>query len=437
MSTTDCPVTGLGGEFDPFAGDSSAWYAFMRRAREEEPVFYSPVLDYWVVTRWDDVMAVLHDSETYSSANTLEQIKPPCPAALQVMGEYGINPGPSLVDLDPPEHARQRQVFRKSFTPERVAALEPRSIELIDEAIGRVVARGEADVVTDLVWDAPAKIAFALMGVPEYEVDKIKTGTARMATMGWGVPSDDEQVELATQIGEYWRFATEQVDRLIAEPGENLMGDLVRAWQEPGNEEMFSRDQLCWIFLNTLFAGHETTTNASAAGIRALLTHRDQWEAICADPSLIPNAVEEILRYDSSVPTWRRVTTRTATLGGVEIPAGAKLLVGLGSANHDDSHFPDGERFDVRRENASDQLAFSWGRHTCLGARLARMEMRVFLERITARLPHLELVEQEFAYSPNTSHRGPEHVLVRWDPARNPLPEDRPQVQAMADRRAQ
>jgi cytochrome P450 len=437
MSTTDCPVTGLGGEFDPFAGDSSAWYAFMRRARQDEPVFYSPVLDYWVVTRWDDVMAVLHDSETYSSANTLEQIKPPCPAALQVMGEYGINPGPSLVDLDPPEHARHRQVFRKSFTPERVAALEPRSIELIDQAIDRVVARGEADVVTDLVWDAPAKIAFALMGVPEYEVDRIKTGTARMATMGWGVPSDDEQVQLATQIGEYWRFAVEQVDRLIADPGENLMGDLVRAWREPGNEDMFSRDQLCWIFLNTLFAGHETTTNASAAGIRALLTHRDQWEAICADPSLIPNAVEEILRFDSSVPTWRRVTTRAAELGGVELPAGAKLLVGLGSANHDDSHFPDGERFDVRRDNASDQLAFSWGRHTCLGARLARMEMRVFLERITARLPHLELVEQEFAYSPNTSHRGPEHVLVRWDPARNPVPEDRAQVQAMADRRAQ
>jgi cytochrome P450 len=422
MSTTDCPVTGLGGEFDPFAGDSSAWYAFMRRAREEEPVFYSPVLDYWVVTRWDDVMEVLHDSTTYSSANTLVAIKPPCPAALQVMGEYGINPGPSLVDLDPPEHARHRQVFRKSFTPERVAALEPRSRELIDVALDRVVQRGEADVVTDLVWDAPAKIAFALMGVPEYEVEKIRTGTARMATMGWGVPSDDEQVELATQIGEYWKFAEEQVDRLIADPpGENLMGDLIRAWREPGNEDMFSRDQLCWIFLNTLFAGHETTTNATAAGIRALLTHRDQWEAVCADRSLIPNAVEEILRYDSSVPTWRRVTTRATTLGGVELPEGAKLLIGLGSANRDDRHFPDGERFDVRRDNASDQLAFSWGRHTCLGARMARMEMRVFLEQITKRLPHMELVEQEFTYSPNTSHRGPEHVLVRWDPARNPV----------------
>jgi cytochrome P450 len=387
----------------------------MLRARTEEPVFYSPVLDYWVVTRWDDVMEVLHDSETYSSANTLVQIKPPCPAALQVMGEYGINPGPSLVDLDPPEHARHRQVFRRSFTPERVAALEPRSRELIDEAIDRIIDRGEADVVTDLVWDAPAKIAFALMGVPEFEVDKIKTGTERLATMGWGVPSDEEQVELATAIGEYWRFAQEQVDRLIAEPGENLMGDLVRAWQEPGNEEMFSRDQLCWIFLNTLFAGHETTSNATAAGIRALLTYRDQWEAICEDPSLIPNAVEEILRFDSSVPTWRRVTTKAVTLGGIELEAGAKLLIGLGSANHDASHFPDGERFDVRRENASDQLAFSWGRHTCLGARLARMEMRVFLEQITKRLPGLQLVEdQEWSYSPNTSHRGPEHVLVTW-----------------------
>jgi cytochrome P450 len=427
-SAAGCPVSRLGQDFDPFAGDSLAWYGFMRRARAEEPVFYSPVLDYWVITRWDDVMAVLQDSETFSSANTLVAIKPPCPAALQVMGEYGINPGPSLVDLDPPEHSKQRQVFRKSFTPERVAALEPRSIELIDQALDRVVRRGEADVVTDLVWDAPAKVAFALMGVPEYEVNKIKTGTARMASFGWGVPSDEEQVGLATAIGEYWKFAEEQVDRLLADPpGENLMGDLIRAWREPGNEDMFSRDQLCWIFLNTLFAGHETTTNASAAGIRALLTDREQWEAICADPALIPNTVEEILRYDSSVPTWRRVTTRPTTLGKTELPEGAKLLICLGSANHDEAHFADGERFDIRRQNAKDQLAFSWGRHTCLGARLARMEMRVVLERLTRRLPHLQLVEdQEWVYSPNTSHRGPEHVLVRWDPAQNPQAEDRP-----------
>ena len=177
--------------------------------------------------------------------------------------------------------------------------------------------------------------------------------------MGWGVPSDEEQVELATAIGEYWNFAKEQVDRLVAEPGENLMGDLVRAWQEPGNEEMFSRDQLCWIFLNTLFAGHETTSNATAAGIRALLTHRDQWEAICEDPSLIPNAVEEILRYDSSVPTWRRVTTKAVRWAASSWRrARSCYRARLGQPRS--SHFADGERFDVRRENAKDQISFSW-----------------------------------------------------------------------------
>jgi cytochrome P450 len=418
----------LGAEFDPFAGDSAAWYAFMQRARREEPVFYSPEIDYWVVTRWDDVMAVLHDSETFSSANTLDPIKAPCPATLETMGAYGIKPGASLVNLDPPEHGIARQVYRKSFTPERVAALEPRTGELVEQALDRMVRRGEADLVRDLMWDVPAKVAFLFMGVPESELENVKANTARLATFSWGVPDDDHQVELATALGEYWRFAEQQVDRMLDDPpGENLMGDLIRAWRTPGNDDLFSRDDLCWTFMNTLMAGHETTTNASAAGFRALLEHRDQWEALCADPALIPNAVEEILRFDSSVPTWRRVATRPASVGGVDLHEGAKLLIALGSANRDETRFADGERFDIRRENAKDQIAFSWGRHTCLGARLARMEMTLVLERVTRRLPHMELVaDQDWAYPPNTSHRGPEHVLVSWDPAQNPVPADRP-----------
>jgi cytochrome P450 len=423
-----CPAGDLGAEFDPFAVDSAAWYAFMRRARGEQPVFHSPALDYWVVTRWDDVMAVLHDSDTFSSANTLVPIKPPCPAAGAALQAHGVNPGTSLVDLDPPEHGVQRRIFRRAFTPERVAALQPRTVAFVEEALDLIVARGEADVVKDLMWEVPAKVAFLLMGVPDSEVDNVKAGTQRMATFGWGVPDDEQQTDLATAIGEYWRFAESQVDRLIDDPGEdNLMSDVIREWRRPGNDDMFTRDGLCWMFLNVLFAGHETTTNASAAGIRALLEHRDQWEALCADPSLIPNAVEEILRYDTSVPTWRRVTTRATTLGDVDLPEGANLLVALGSANRDDARFRDGDTFDIRRENASDQIAFSWGRHTCLGARLARMEMRVVLEHVTRRLPHMQLVlDQEWTYSPNTSHRGPEQVLVTWDPAQNPRPEDRP-----------
>lgn len=176
-----------------------------------------------------------------------------------------------------------------------------------------------------------------------------------------------------------------------------------------------------------LLAGHETTSNAAAAALQTLLSHRDQWEELCADPSLIPNAVEECLRYETSVPSWRRVTTRPTTLGGVDLPEGARLLVGLGSANHDESRFADGDRFDIHRANARQHLAFSWGRHLCLGAPLARMELRLLLEQLIRRLPHMELVpDQEWSYPRNVSFRGPEHLMVRWDPERNPVEADRP-----------
>jgi cytochrome P450 len=418
MSTT------LGPAFDPFQGDP---YAFYARARREEPIFYSPVLDYWVVTRYEDVHAVMADAETFSAANALDPIAPLCPAAIGKLQEYEYVPGPSLVNLDPPVHGVQRRIFRTAFTPERVAELEPFTRELVARQVDGFVSRGEADIVHDLMWEVPAMVIFHMMGVPDSEIDEVKAKTSRMAVFGWGLPTDDEQVQLAGEIGEYWRYAQGHVDRLIEDPGDDFMSHLIHAWREPGNEDLFDRNSLYTIFINTLMAGHETTTNASAAAFRALLTHRDQWDDLCRDPELIPNAVEEVLRFDSSVPTWRRVTTRAVTIGGVDLPEGARVLVGLGSANHDEEHFPEGDQFDIRRENARDHMAFGWGRHTCLGARLARMEMRVVLEHVTARLPHLELVaDQEWHYSPNTSHRGPERVLVHWDPAANPHPEDRP-----------
>jgi cytochrome P450 len=169
------------------------------------------------------------------------------------------------------------------------------------------------------------------------------------------------------------------------------------------------------VIFQMFFAGHETTVNATAGGMRALLEHRAQWEALCSDPALIPNAVEECLRYAPSVPAWRRVTRRPVTIGGVEVPADARLLVALGSANRDAAQFPNGETFDIHRSNAREHVTFGFGRHHCLGADLARMEMRVILEELARRLPGLELDPgQQYQYSPNTSHRGPEHVFVHW-----------------------
>ena len=169
--------------------------------------------------------------------------------------------------------------------------------------------------------------------------------------------------------------------------------------------------------MNFLFAGHETTTNATANGLLALMENRDQWDALCGDPSLATNAVEEILRYSSSVIAWRREVVDDVIIGGVTLPAGSKVLAVTGSANHDESVFPEAEKFDITRANAKRHFAFGIGRHLCIGAALARIEMQVFLEELTRRLPHMRLVAgQEFVYSPNTSFRGPEHVRVEWDP---------------------
>jgi hypothetical protein len=169
-----------------------------------------------------------------------------------------------------------------------------------------------------------------------------------------------------------------------------------------------------------LVAAHETTANATANAVKLLLQHPKVWQEICADPSLIPNAVEECLRHNGSVAAWRRLATKDVVIGGQAIPAGSKLLIVTSSANHDEQHFVDADLFDIHRDNASDHLTFGYGSHQCMGKNLARMEMQIFLEEFTRRLPHMQLAEQRFTYVPNTSFRGPEHLWVQWDVSRNP-----------------
>ena len=164
------------------------------------------------------------------------------------------------------------------------------------------------------------------------------------------------------------------------------------------------------------FAGHETTTNLIANTVRQLLIHSEAWNALCADSTLIANAVEEVLRFDTSVITWRRITTRATEIGGIPIPQGARLLLLLAGAGRDPERFADPDTFDIRRDNARTHLAFGKGIHFCLGAPLARMQARIVLELLCKRLPSLRLVaDQVLTFPPNISFRGPEHLWVEWD----------------------
>ncbi|MFS3128585.1 cytochrome P450 [Nocardioides sp. Bht2] len=421
-----CPYSKVATEFNPFVDPYLGQpYEFLAKARSEEPVFYSPEIEYYVVTKFDDIRTVFRNTRAFSAEIALEPLTPLWQSSIEKVIEAGYIPGPVLVNEDEPIHMQRRKRIGARFDGHRVAELEPRIRKIVTDYLDRFVQRGHADLVDDYVWEIPALVIFMFMGVPDEEASLVKQFAARRTLFTWGRPTEAEQNQLVEEVGTYWKYCVQHVTRLKQNPGDDFMSDVIRAAEE--DPELFDDVYLYNTMLNFLFAGHETTTNASGNAFRTLLEDRTAWGQLCADPSLIPNAVEEILRHQSSVIAWRRRAKEETTIGDVTVPAGGNVLLVLGSGNHDEAVFDDADTFDIHRDNAYKHLSFGFGTHMCMGASLARLEMRIILEELTRRLPHARLVpDQRFEYSPNTSFRGPEHVLIEWDPTENPQPQDRP-----------
>lgn len=420
QSPTGCPVSARAAEFDPFGdGYQQDPPEYVRWAREQEPVFYSPQLGYWVVTRYDDIKAIFRDNITFSPSIALEKITPTGPEANAVLASYGYAMNRTLVNEDEPAHMPRRRVLMDPFTPEELKHHEPMVRRLTREYVDRFINDGRADLVDQMLWEVPLTVALHFLGVPEEDMDLLRQYSIAHTVNTWGRPKPEEQVAVAHAVGNFWQLAGKILDKMRQDPsGPGWMQYGLRKQQ--AHPEVVTDSYLHSMMMAGIVAAHETTANASANAIKLLLQHPQAWREICEDPNLIPNAVEECLRHNGSVAAWRRLATRDVEIAGVAIPAGSKLLIVTSSANHDEGQFEDADLFDIRRENASDQLTFGYGSHQCMGKNLARMEMQIFLEELTRRLPHLKLAEQAFTYVPNTSFRGPEHLWVEWDPAQNP-----------------
>ncbi|CAE6934783.1 Carnitine monooxygenase reductase subunit [Paraburkholderia domus] len=415
-----CPVSRRAAEFDPFEdGYQQDPPEYVRWAREQETVFYSPKLDYWVVTRYDDIKAIFRDNLTFSPSIALEKITPTGPEANDVLASYGYAMNRTLVNEDEPAHMPRRRALLDPFTPEALRHHEPMVRRLAREYVDRFIDDGKADLVDQMLWEVPLTVALHFLGVPEEDMDTLREYSIAHTVNTWGRPKPEEQVEVAHAVGKFWQFAGKVLEKMRQDPdGPGWMQYGIRKQREL--PEVVTDSYLHSMMMAGIVAAHETTANATANAMKLLLEHPQAWRDICEDPSLIPNAVEECLRHNGSVAAWRRLATCDVTVGGVDIPAGSKLLIVTSSANHDERQFADADLFDIRRENASDQLTFGYGSHQCMGKNLARMEMQIFLEEFTRRLPHMRLSAQRFSYVPNTSFRGPEHLLVEWDPAMNP-----------------
>jgi cytochrome P450 len=385
-------------------------YPVFNRLRDEGPVFYMPELDHYIVTRYDDVEHVLLDRETWSAANASSPLIPICAAAQDILAA-GFHRVPTLNNSDPPRHGPMRKSVLTVMTPRRLNALEPTLRAYAENLVLGFRDEPVIDLVDRLAFPFPGYAAFSLLGFPPEDTEMLKDWSAKRVLITYGRLTDAEQVEIAEIIVQFWQYCERHVANRRAQRADDITSDLVDL-ADAKPDQLNDFDIVNMVYSMAL-AGHETTCNTIGSCMRALLTDRTQWQRLIDDPSLIPNAVEEILRYDGPVLNHRRVAKVATTVGGVEIPAGAKVMMCFASADHDPAQFDDPDVFDVGRENAELHLAFGKGPHFCLGAALGRLEVRIVLDLLTQHTPDIALVpDQTFEYSPNALFRGLTALMV-------------------------
>lgn len=421
VATPGCPVDEHAESFDPFTD------AFMenpsesiRWARERAPIFYSPRIGYWVVTRYQTIKDIFRDNRTFSPSIALESLAPPSEEADSILKSYGYALNRTLVNEDEPIHMARRRVLMAPFTPEHLREQEPMVRRCVTEAIDRFIDDGEVDLFKNLCWAVPFTVALHFLGIDDEEDrEKMHQFCIAHTKNAFGRPTPQERVEVAHLVGKFWTLSGEILEKMKRTPdGPGWMRYSIR--QQRTYPDVVTDSYLHSMMMAIIVAAHESTSFATANAIRLLLEHRDAWEDLCDDPTLISPAVEECLRHNGPIASWRRRATRDVEIEGVKVPAGARILMVVHSANHDQGHFGDPDFFDIRRDNAVEHLSFGFGAHQCLGKNIGRMEMQVIIGELTRRLPHMRIPPQEYRYVHNLAFRGPQNLRVQWDPAQNP-----------------
>jgi cytochrome P450 len=381
--------------FDPYDVELNADpYPMFRRLREEAPLYYNEEHDFYALSRVDDVDSALVDYQTFSSAKgaILELIK----------ANIDIPPGVLLFE-DPPIHDIHRKLLSRMFTPRKINELESNIREFCARSLDPLVGTDRFDFVTDLGAQMPMRVIGMLLGVPEeYQEAARDRANANLRTEA-GKPMDATAENMMN--GE---FFGQFIDWRAEHPSDDIMTELlhVEFEDEAGTVRRLRRDELLTYVSVVSGAGNETTTRLIGWAGKVLAEHPDQRRALVADRSLIPAAIEELLRYEPPAPHVARYVTRDVECYGQRVPEGSVMMMLIGAANRDHRQFPpDGDVFDIHRE-AHQHLTFSVGAHYCLGSALARLEGRIALEEILKRFPEWDVDLTECKLSPTSTVRG-------------------------------
>ncbi|MCU1458743.1 MAG: cytochrome [Actinomycetia bacterium] len=413
-----CPFDrgSIGEAFDPLAGpQSEELHAVLRAARAEFPVFFSPALNLWVVTRYDDMLTVVNDRDRFTSNGVLDAIAEFPPEVEAILAEGVPHDTAVLTSVEGQTLERLRSSVSRALTPKSVAALEPRMREIADRYIDGFIDDGQVDIFRELAYPLPLRVILDYLGIPEADEPQIAHWAADWMELQFSMPSKARQLECARSIVAHHRYLRTFIAERRARPRDDFTSRLIAAID--AGEAEISDDELV-LLLGITFTGaaHESMSSAISAILLQLLRDRKWWEEACADPSLVPDIVEEVLRFDGPGGFFREVVDDTE-LGGVTIPRGARVMFYPPSVNRDETRFEDPDRFDPHRRDKSRHLSFSHGPHFCLGASFARAELRVVTAALVERIPSLRLPEQDFVYFPSVPMRRLDRLMVEWDVA--------------------
>ena len=362
-------------------------YEVFREMRESDPVHWSEAMQSWLLTRYDDVLAVLRDHTRFSSERSratnpfvkqLEEFR-------QASGPAGRTP--TMLSIDPPAHTRMRNLVNKAFTPRVVERIKPHIREIADELLDALPDRRHIDIVRDLAIPLPVIVIAETLGVPAAERARFKAWSSDVAGTLAGPfqpPAVMDRARISSvELADYFH---EQLEQRRKQPREDLLSALLAA-EEQG--DLLSEDELLATCVLLLVAGNETTTNLIGNGMLALLREREQLRRLQDDPALIGPAVEEMLRFDGPAQMTSRIVAEDMTFQGKRFEGGQVVLCVLAAANRDPARFPDPDRFDLDRAD-NRHLAFGMGIHYCLGAPLAVAEAQIAITTLLRRYPDAE-----------------------------------------------
>ncbi len=385
-------------------------YPLYARLREHDPVHWDPFLHCWVVTTYADVVTVL---------TRFKAERTPTPERMAAMGLAALSPYAELMQqqllfIDAPNHTRIRTVAAAAFTPKRIAHLRGSIQQIADTLLDRVTPRGELDIVAHFASDYPARILTALLGLPDTELDQLRQWALDLGELIGNFEHDPDRIEpLARSLAAFKSYITAEVIAQQAAPRDGLIAALLAA-QVDGQPLTFDE-----IVANTLLmigGGLEELANLISNGVFSLLQRPDQQALLTERPELMPSAIEELLRFESTTQYTGRVAPEDTTLGGKQIRKGDAVTAVLASANRDPARFASPEQLDLTRAD-NRHVAFSWAAHYCLGAPLVRMSAAIAFSTLLHRLPGLSLVTTQPKWRGMAAMRSIQSLQVRFQPS--------------------